>query len=76
MKTTLSIPDSLMRRVKAEAARRKTTISALVERALRQLLEGPSEPVGEAPPLPRFSGGRAAVDVSNREALYERMERE
>jgi hypothetical protein len=74
MKTTLMIPDPLMRRLKREAARQRTTVSALVERALRLLLEE-GEPVGPLRPLPRFHGGRPRVDVANREALYEAMER-
>jgi hypothetical protein len=74
VKTTLMIPDPLMRRLKREAARQRTTVSALVERALRLLLEE-AEPVGPLAPLPRFHGGRPRVDVANREALYEAMER-
>jgi len=75
MKTTVMIPDPLMRRLKREAARQRTTVSALVERALRVLLEE-REPVGPLVPLPRFHGGRPLVDVANREALYEAMERD
>ena len=69
MKTTLNIDDRVMREVKAEAARRGTTMSELVEAALRRMLEPePYEP--ELPPLPTFHGGRELVDVSDREALY------
>jgi hypothetical protein len=69
MKTTLNIDDQVMREVKAEAARRGTTMSELVEGALRRMLEPePYEP--ELPPLPTFHGGRELVDVSDREALY------
>ncbi|HUF49886.1 MAG TPA: ribbon-helix-helix protein, CopG family [Longimicrobiales bacterium] len=75
MKTTLMIPEPLLRRLKREAARQGTTISALVERALRLLLDG-SPTVGELPELPRFSAGRPRVDVSNREALYHAMEQD
>lgn len=76
MKTTLVIPDPLMRRLKREAARQRTTISALVERALRLLLDEEARATAEPPPLPVFSGGRPHVDVANREALYEAMERD
>ena len=69
MKTTLSIDDQVMRQVKAEAARRGTTMSEFVEAALRRMLEPePYEP--ELPTLPTFHGGRELVDVSDREALY------
>ncbi|MGQ0562900.1 MAG: ribbon-helix-helix protein, CopG family [Gemmatimonadota bacterium] len=74
MKTTLLIPDPLMRRLRREAARQRTTISALVERALRLMLDG-ARPAGPLPQLPSFAGGRPHVDVANREALYETMER-
>ena len=69
MKTTLNIDERVMREVKAEAARRGTTMSELVEAALLRMLEPePYEP--ELPPLPTFHGGRELVDVSDREALY------
>jgi hypothetical protein len=73
MKTTLIIDDSIMQRLRQEAVAQRRTISALVESALRLMLEG--EPTAaELPPLPSFDSGGAYVDVSNREALYDRME--
>lgn len=75
MKTTLMIPDPLMRRLRHEATRQHTTISELVARALRLLLEEPTEAV-EVALLPDFAGGRPYVDVANREALYHVMEAE
>jgi hypothetical protein len=70
MKTTLNIDEQVMRAVKAEAARRGTTMSELVEAALRRMLEPePYEP--ELPPLPTFDSGGELVDVSDRNALYE-----
>lgn len=74
MKTTLVIDDAIMVRLKAEAARRGTTISALVEGALRRMLEAPSKPAPTLPPLPTFDGGEMRVDVADREALYAAME--
>lgn len=76
MRVTFSIDDQVMRRVKAEAARRKVTISELVEAALRQMLEAPVRESGELPPLPTFDGGRSLVDISDREALYDAMEKD
>ena len=76
MKITLSIDDTLMRRVREEAARRQTTISELVEAGLRLVLAEPS--VGAASdalaPLPSWRGGQPLVDVSDRDALYRVME--
>ena len=73
MKTTLSIDDKIMRRVKQEAARQGRTISELVEAALRRLLEPADSRGSKPPPLPSFKA-RALVDVSDRDALYHAME--
>ena len=79
MKTTLNIDDSVMRRLREEAARRGTTMSALVEAGLRRVLAGPSHAEtssAELPPLPSWSGGEELVDIANRDALYRAMEEE
>ena len=73
MKTTLNIDDTVMLRLKKEAARSGRTMSELVETALRQLLKTRTgEP--ELPPLPSFDGGGALVDISNRDELYRVMD--
>ena len=73
MKTTLSIDDRIMRRVKQEAARRRTTMSGLIESALRRFLaERPDST--SLPPLPKLASGGALVDVADRDALYQAME--
>ena len=74
MKTTLNISEVTMRRLKQEAARRGKTMSELVEAALRNLLLEP-ENKEELPLLPKFHSGGTHVNVSDREALYEVMER-
>lgn len=68
-KTTLTIDDNLMVRLKMEAARQKRTMSEMVEKALRRYLDTPA-PIAQIPPLPTFDG-QLLVDVSDREALYE-----
>jgi plasmid stability protein len=73
MKTTLTIDDSVMQRLKAEAARRGRTMSEMVEAAIRKLLDEPLAPT-ELPALPTFDGGGARVDVADRDALYHAME--
>lgn len=77
MKTTLIIDDIVMARLREEAARRKKTISELVEAGIRLLLtesaEGETGPPKQKP-LPSFKGGRPLVDVSDRDALYRAME--
>jgi hypothetical protein len=72
MKTTLIIDDAVMARLREEAARTNTTISKLVESALRLLLEREEQP-RKLPKLPSFKSGGALVDVSNRDSLYRVM---
>ena len=75
MKTTLIIDDGVMRRLKAEAARTRRTISELVESALRRFLEAvEAGPETDLPALPSFDSGGALVDIADREALYGAME--
>ena len=73
MKTTLNIDDSVMARLKREAARQRRTMSELVEEALRLLFHSRRADV-ELPPLPSFESGGALVDVADRDALYQAME--
>lgn len=73
MKTTLNIDDTVMARLRREAARSGRTMSELVEMALRQLLS-PHREAPALPPLPSFQSGGALVDVSNRDALYSAMD--
>ena len=73
MKTTLNIDDSVMARLREEAARTGRTMSELVEMALRRLLE-PQPTEHALPELPSFDSGGALVDLADREALYRAME--
>lgn len=73
MKTTLNIDDTVMARLRREAARTGRTMSELVEMALRRLLQSRPEPA-ELPPLPSFDSGGALVDIADREALYRALE--
>ena len=80
MKTTLNIDDTVMRRLREEAARRQTTMSALVEAGLRLVLaeERPTEEGSDPldPPLPTWNSGGQLVEISNRDELYRVMEDE
>jgi len=77
MKTTLDLDDELVRRAKQEAARAGIPLRRLVEDALRARLLPPTRGhqrfrldatvvMGTAPP---------AVDVADRDALYDLLER-
>jgi len=72
MKTTLIIPDTLMRELKRQAARRRETLSAVVAETLRRGLD--VVPDREVAPLPVHPMGRSLVDVADRDALYRAME--
>ena len=75
MKTTLNIDDTVMGRLRREAARQGKTMSELVEAALR-LLFHERKPAGKKklPPLPTFHSGGYRVDIADRNALYDAME--
>ncbi len=78
-KTTINIEDAIMERLKEEAARRKTTMTALIEAGIRRILaegETPALVGGELPPLPIYDMGEPLVDVADRDALYEVLDRE
>lgn len=78
-KTTINIEDAIMERLKEEAARRKTTMGALVDAGIRRILAEGEAPVptgGELPPLPVANMGEPLVDIADREALYEVLDRE
>jgi len=72
-KTTLKIDDSVMARLKKEAARRGCTMSELVESALRLLFQSEKTP-RKISPLPKFKSGGPLVDIADRDALYQAME--
>ena len=77
VKATLEIDDSVMERLREEAPRRGTTISALVEAGLRYVLakRAPvNDPAGDLPALPSWDSGGHLVDIDNREELYRVME--
>lgn len=76
MKTTFVIDDTVMRRLKERASREGRTLSGLVEAALRSFLASEvTESERHLPDRPTASLGHARVDVADRDALYELMER-
>ncbi len=73
VKTTLNIDETVMERLRREAAKTGRTMSELVETALRRLLQ-PRPAAVEVQPLPSFDSGGALVDIADRDALYQAME--
>ncbi len=74
MKTTLEIDEGVMRRLKARAASEGTTLSEVVEGALRAYLKEADRPPKELPPLPTWNSGGFLVDIDDRNALYDAMD--
>ena len=75
MKTTLNIDDTVMLKLKREAARQGRTMSDLVETALRNLFRAQKEKKKQ-PPLPTFHSGGMYVDPANRDELFRLMDEE
>lgn len=74
MKTTLNIDDTVMQRLREEAARQGLPMSKLVEAGLRRMLEASDLNEEEGcQPLPFWRSQGELVDVADRNALYERM---
>ena len=77
MKTTLIIPDPIFQDVKRRAGERGTTLSGLVTELLVIGLRTEAKPRRRRlPPLPVFKTGRAKVNIADRDALYDAMERD
>lgn len=74
MKTTIVIDDGIMRRLKEESVRRGRTISDLVEAAIWSFLEPKRKK--KLKPLPTYDMGEFLVDISDREALYEVLDKD
>jgi hypothetical protein len=76
MRTTLNIEDGLIRRARHKAAEEGRTLTAVIEEALRALLRRPAR-AGAAFQLrwvTRRGTRPPAVDVADRNALYERLD--
>jgi len=75
MKTTLNIDDTVMRRLKEEAARRDCTMSELVEAGLRRILDEPKTTGKKSlPPLPSKNMGKPLIDIDDKEALRDYLD--
>ncbi len=78
MKATFDIDEVLVRQLHEVAERQGTTVSALVEVAIKAAIN--DEPDAGLPaesklrPLPSWPMGKPMVDISNREELYDAMD--
>jgi len=78
MRTTVRLDDALLERAKREAARRRTTLTALIEQGLRLAMSRPAaqrEATRVSLPVCRRDGGTLpGVDLDDSAALLDRME--
>jgi len=74
MKTTLNLDGELLRRAKQRAVETSTTLTAVVESALRNALAASTPRAPYRLEMPTVDGaGPPAVDPADRAALYDRM---
>ena len=73
MRTTIKIDDELLARAKARAAERGTTLSDVVQDALREAFLRPVASVAELPPLPVFHGDglQPGVDLADGGSIWD-----
>lgn len=77
MRTTVRLPDELIRRAKRRAAEQGTTLTSLLEEGLRLALAEPKAPRRRVVRLPvsKASGGTLpGIDLSRSADLLDRME--
>lgn len=78
MRTTVRMPDDLLRRAKRVAAERETTLTAILEEALREWLDRQRQGGRPAPgelPVSRSRGGvLAGVDLDDTVGLLDRLD--
>ena len=74
-RTTVRLPEELMRRAKRRAAEDGTTVTALIEDGLREVLSRPKAAAKPAPRMPRVSKAEGGlwpgVDLTDGSAVQE-----
>jgi hypothetical protein len=74
MRTTVRLPDELLQRAKAAAARDGTTLTALIESGLRTVLQKPATRSQRTYPPVSPQVGRQLVDVTKTSELLELLD--
>ena len=78
MRTTVRLDEALLARARAEAVRRKTTLTALIEQGLELLLRRPmrraERPFISLPECRAGGGTLPGVDLNDSAALLDRMD--
>jgi hypothetical protein len=76
MRTTIALPEQLLKIAKREARARGQTLGRLIESSLRRELARPTR-ASAAPRVPIFRGGtgvRPGIDVTSNRALLEALD--
>jgi len=78
IRTTVRLPESLMRRAKRRAQAEGRSLTALIEDALHRVVNAPQAPRRRnLPPVSSAAGGlQAGIDLSNSAALAELEDRD
>jgi len=79
MKTTIELPDALLTEAKSVAARRRTTLKAMIEHALKREIRFPEGDADEALPYEINTHGfpvikKTGAAVLTSERVYEMMD--
>lgn len=78
LRTTIRLEESLLEQAKAEAARRNTTLTSLIEEGLHLVLKEAQKPVErKRTPMPvstRTGGTWPGIDISNSAELLDIMD--
>jgi hypothetical protein len=74
MRTTLIIDDQLFRELKRRAADEGRTLSDVTQEVLRRGLEERSARRARPPKLPSFAMGSPAVDLADRDRLFDLLD--
>lgn len=78
MRTTVRLDETLMKKARSEAARRGTTLTALIEKGLRLVLAEPVKATERhhvsLPVCSREGGTLPGIDFGNTADLLDRME--
>ena len=79
MRTTVRLDQALLERVRAEAAKRKTTLTSLIEQSLELVLRQPLKPSRRravALPECRAGGGNLlpGIDLNDSASLLDRLD--
>jgi len=78
LRTTIRLEESLLEQAKAEATRRNTTLTSLVEEGLHLVLKEAQKPMGrKRTPMPvskRTGGTWPGVDINNSADLLDIMD--